>query len=297
MKIRYLDKGFTAANMARIAEANSIIAEYELAGLGLTLRQLYYQFVARDLIANTQQEYKRLGNLISNARLAGLVDWRAIEDRGRSLRGVSTWDSPAEIIEVCARQYRIDRWATQPVRIEVWVEKEALIGVVGAAAHSEHVPAFACKGYTSQSSMWEAGQRLAGYIQGGQEVLIIHMGDHDPSGIDMTRDIRDRLDLFVYYHTQGTGTVDRIALNFDQVEQYSPPPNPTKLTDSRAGQYLEEHGDESWELDALEPAVMRDLIVNTIVAQRDDAAWATALEREEHERQQLADVAADMADE
>jgi hypothetical protein len=107
------------------------------------------------------------------------------------------------------------------------------------------------------------------YIRGGHErVVVLHLGDHDPSGLDMSRDIRERLQLFASGHLGWTDAqrieVRRIALNFDQVEEYDPPPNPAKLTDSRGAGYVAEHGYESWELDALEPRVLAGLIDEAI---------------------------------
>ena len=112
---------------------------------------------------------------------------------------------------------------------------------------------------------------------------MLHLGDHDPSGIDMTRDNGDRLDVFAENGVE----VRRLALNADQVQQYGPPPNPSKLTDSRAAGYLEEHGNEAWELDALEPSVISDLIEDELKSLIDDAGWATTEERQERERDLL----------
>ena len=125
-KLAYVSKDFSAKSLATIDLANRIIDEYRAQGYTLTLRQLYYQFVARDLIPNRVQEYKRLGSVVNDARLAGLIDWEAIEDRTRNLRSLAHWTSPDSIVEACASQYRIDKWARQPVRVEVWIEKEAL---------------------------------------------------------------------------------------------------------------------------------------------------------------------------
>ena len=86
MKIRYVEKNFRPETLDRIELANGIIDEYRAAGYVLTVRQLYYQFVARDLIANNTQEYNRLKSFVSDGRLAGLIDWDAIEDRTRSGR-------------------------------------------------------------------------------------------------------------------------------------------------------------------------------------------------------------------
>ena len=244
--------------------------DYQGQGFSLTLRQLYYQFVSRALIENTERSYKNLGNVISDGRLAGLIDWSAIEDRTRNLQERSHWDSPASIVAACVSSYYEDHWANQEHRIEVWVEKEALSGIADAACRPLDVPYFCCKGYTSQSEMYVAAKRIAGYADEGKEVVIIHLGDHDPSGIDMSRDVVDRLDLL-----SGQTPIDftRIALNINQVEKYSPPPNPAKVTDPRAKSYVKKFGYESWELDALEPKVLMTLIQKKILSYRDDDKW------------------------
>lgn len=285
--IQYIKKRFRADSLARIEKANEIIADYQAQGFDLTLRQLYYQFVSRDLIPNTQKSYDNLGSLISDARLAGLVDWDAIQDRTRHLRGNSHWDSPAAIVDACASQYRIDRWADQTFRPEVWIEKDALVGVIEGVCKRLDVPYFSCRGYTSQSEMWGAGQRLLRYVRAGQTPVIFHFGDHDPSGIDMTRDIQDRLNLFIGSAIQ----IQRIALNMDQIEEYTPPPNPAKLTDSRAEAYIAKFGYESWELDALEPNTIVDLVENSIQNIIDLGSWESACSREQDGRDELTTVA------
>jgi hypothetical protein len=182
---------------AIIAQANQIAIDYAQQGYDLTLRQLYYQFVARDLLSNTQKSYDRLGQLVNRARLAGFMDWDYLVDRTRNIRSVSHWESPSDIVDTVSRQFRLDKWTTQPTRVEVWVEKEALAGVVRRVADRNDVAWFSCRGYVSQSEMWSAAQRLREYIKAGQNVVILHLGDHDPSGIDMTRDITDRLRTFI----------------------------------------------------------------------------------------------------
>ena len=129
----FITKNFHDATLTLIQRANEIIAEYEAQGFALTLRQLYYQFVARRLLENRQSEYKRLGSIINDARLAGLIDWDSIEDRTRELRSHAHWDDPSEIVAACASQYREDLWASQEHRPEVWIEKDALVGIIGLA--------------------------------------------------------------------------------------------------------------------------------------------------------------------
>lgn len=275
----YVNRNFSPESLRLIEQANTIIEDYQAQGYSLTLRQLYYQFVSRDLIPNKVTEYKRLGSIVNDARLAGLIDWLAIEDRTRNLSSPSHWDSPAAIVATCAEQFQVDLWSDQPHRVEVWIEKEALAGVFERACDTLRVPFFSCRGYTSQSEMWGAAMRMRKWSRGGQTPIILHFGDHDPSGIDMTRDIRERLALF-----GADLEVNRLALNMDQITEYDPPPNPAKETDSRFRGYLREYGDESWELDALEPSVLaglvRDAVSNLIDWDRFDARTA----EEDHHR-------------
>lgn len=259
-KICYQDMNISGPRLGIIQNCNDIIGEYQAEGLVLTLRQLFYQLVSRDFIPNTVQEYKRLGDIVNDARMAGLMDWSAIEDRTRELSEQAHWNSPSSILEACASQFRTDRWANQSVYVEVWVEKEALAGVFERACKPLDVPLFCCRGYTSQSEMWGAGQRFVRKMRAGKKVVILHFGDHDPSGIDMTRDINDRLHMFTGHHILPKLEVRRLALNMDQVEEFNPPENPAKTTDSRFASYEAQFGDKSWELDALNPKTLNQIV-------------------------------------
>lgn len=286
-KIKYQEFNFRPATLELIKTANAIIAEYQAQRFDLTLRQLYYQFVARDIIPNTQKSYKNLGSIINDARLAGMIDWNTIVDRTRELRTLAHWDEPSDIIEACAQQFNLDRWRDQKYRPEVWIEKDALVGVFERVCRELDVPLFSCRGYTSQSEMWSAGQRLLKYRRTKQTPVIFHFGDHDPSGKDMSRDIADRLQLF----TGRALNFTRLALNMDQVEKYGPPPNPAKITDSRANAYIAEFGDESWELDALEPSVLEALVRESIDEVMDQNLMDEALREQEKHRDTLGQVA------
>ena len=296
-RIKYKEIKIRGAGLVLIRKINSIIAEYEKAGYSLTLRQIYYQLVARGVIPNNERSYKMVGDYVSNGRLAGLIDWYAVEDRTRYVRRLTHWNEPGEIIASAISGYRIDLWQTQPQYVEVWVEKDALIGIIEQVAERFDVPCFSCRGYTSQSEMWIAAQRLVRSSNYGEkEVKIIHLGDHDPSGIDMTRDIIERLKMFAVDDGSASKLdtdyieVKRIALNMDQVEKYNPPPNPAKLTDTRATKYIKEFGDTSWELDAIEPKQLDELIASTIEKYIDKEEMDKAKKRMEEEREQLVDA-------
>jgi hypothetical protein len=225
---------FQAKTATLIEHANAIIAEYQARGFTLTLRQLFYQFVARSLIDNKQSEYKRLGDVIKNGRRAGLIDWGAIEDRTRNMRESPSWGSPAGIVAAAAEQYREDLWRGQDFRSEVWIEKDALLGVIEGICDEFRLPCFPCRGNNSESEQYKAGKRFEAYFASGLAPVVLHLGDHDPNGLDMTRDNRDRLAMFA---RQGV-EVRRLALNMEQIERYRPPPNFAKETDSRYAAYM-----------------------------------------------------------
>jgi hypothetical protein len=147
--------------MEIIEEANGIIAGYLSQGFKLTLRQLFYQFVARALLLNTISNYKLLGRTLRNARDGGLVDWDAIEDRTREVNNHSSWESPSDIIAAAADSFRVDPWADQKYRPEVWIEKDALLGVIEGVCTEYRVPYFAHRGNNSQTLQHEGGKRFA----------------------------------------------------------------------------------------------------------------------------------------
>lgn len=277
-KITYVPKVFRSEHAARIRTANAIITKYMAMGLRLTLRQLYYQFVAHHGLPNLERSYKNLGRLLSEARLAGLVDWEAIEDRGRVPTIWNEWANVEDRMEQALRAFRLPRWDDQPAYVELWVEKQALAGVLEPVAARWHMPLMVNKGYSSQSAMWQAAQRFLDKGD-GKDTVLLYLGDHDPSGEDMVRDIRDRMETFGVYDLD----VRKVALTMDQVEEYNPPPNPAKMTDSRAGGYVAKHGDESWEVDALDPDTLVRLITGHVEELVDQDRMDAVKERERTE--------------
>jgi hypothetical protein len=273
--------------MDMIDKANIIIEDFTAQGFKLTLRQLYYQFVTRNWIPNKQSEYKRLGSIIDEGRQAGLIDWDAIEDRTRNLEKLPYWSGPQDILYAVWNQYREDLWKAQDYFPEVWIEKDALTGVIANVCERWRVPYFACRGYTSQSEMYSAAKRFEDASNSGRTPIVLHLGDHDPSGIDMSRDNQDRLELFSNY---AGVELRRLALNMDQIDQYNPPPNPAKKTDIRFEKYAELHGESSWELDALNPAVIENLIGDEIQTLIDDVLWSESSDHEQENKRLLGET-------
>jgi len=290
-KIQYITKRFNAKTQALIAVADKLIVSYQAQGFKLTLRQLFYACVTRNIFPNIEKSYKLLGNVVSDGRLAGLLDWSAIEDRTRHMEELAHWDTPSEIVSAAARSFRYDKWKGQSNYVEVWVEKEALAGVVASACQPLDVAYFCCRGYASQTAIWEAAQRLLERCDHDREIHILYLGDHDPSGLDMTRDVEDRLNTFLAGEDRIL-TVSRIALNMNQVKALKLPPNPAKLTDARSQGYVAKYGSSSWELDALDPAYLTNLITTEVKALCDPVKWTMRGAEQEMDRKRLLAVAA-----
>jgi hypothetical protein len=286
MKEQFERRNFQGKTLKVIERANSIIAEFQRQRFKLTVRQLFYQFVSKDWLKNTPQNYERLGSIIDDARKAGLIDWDAIEDRGRFLRARNVYeDQPDFINRLVTYEFAKYIWGDQPVYCEVWIEKDALIGVIQRVCFEYRVAYLACKGYASSSAKYDGAQRFKEKLREGKRCILFHLGDHDPSGIQMTDDNGDALATY----TRGLDVeVVRLGLNLDQVREYDPPPNTAKESDSRFAGYVEQFGfEDCWELDALRPQVIEQLIRDAIEGILDHNAWNAAKEREEKARQPL----------
>lgn len=291
VKQAYIDTRFSTKNAQLVRLLDKIIGEYQRAGYMLSVRQLYYQLVARDIVENTERSYKRVASIINDARLAGYLDWDAIEDRGRDIVKRAAWGSGKSVLRAAAEGFHMDMWDNQDTRVFVVVEKAALAGVLGGLCHTYDVPLLAARGYPSASIVREmALEHFMPAIDAGQDVVVLHCGDHDPSGIDMTRDLRERFELFLGAESYRLD-LQRIALTMDQIDEKEPPPNPAKVTDSRFEEYARLHGDESWELDALEPAYLDDLVTTHVRGYIDDERWDERQEEIESIRTRITEIA------
>ena len=172
MKQKFTEKlHLNKKNIAKLEVINNIIEEYKEEGYKLTLRQLYYQLVSRDIIPNTDPDYKKIGKLLKEGRMAGVVDWDAIEDRTR-VPFVPYWVTDIDdAINDTISQYRLDRQSDQDIYIELWVEKDALSGVLKRVTSHYHINLMVNRGYSSCSAMYEAFKRLKRKEDQGKEKL------------------------------------------------------------------------------------------------------------------------------
>ena len=285
MKERFRDKlRLNKSNTEQLEVINGIIEEYAEEGYTLTLRQLYYQLVSRDIIPNEQKQYAKLSTLLVKGRMAGFVDWDAIEDRIRVPHLPYSVDDIEDAIRDTIDQYRLNRQEGQEVYIELWVEKDALSGVLKRVTEKYHINLMVNRGYSSCSAMHDAYNRLKRQEREGKETYILYLGDHDPSGLDMIRDIKERLEEFGV-----NPTVKQIGLTMKQIKKYNPPNNPAKITDPRAKWYLQEHGNKSWEVDALNPQVLNKLAEDNIKKLIDMDLFNQQIEKEEQDKNKLED--------
>lgn len=284
MREVYIARRFQGNAREMIERANAIIAEYRAQGFLLTLRQLYYQHVARGLIENSVKSYKLLGRTMVNARDAGESDWDAMEDRTREVNTHSAWPDPKTFIEHAAAWYAEDWWTDQEFRPEVWIEKNALIGVIAGVCGELRVPYFSTRGNVGQLAAKDAGERFAAILEDGLSPVVLHLADHDPTGIEMTRDVSERLELYAGQEVE----VRRVALTMNQVRRHRPPPNFIKEQDANSAKYRRQFGTtQCWELDALAPTVIAGLIRGQLEKMIDAKKWAAAKRREERHRSEL----------
>lgn len=278
-KICYREKlHLSQKNVERLEIINEIIEEYAAQGYRLTLRQLYYQLVSRDIIPNKKSEYAKLSHLLKNGRMAGVVDFEAIEDRIRVPRRPYWVTGIPGALDDTIRQYRLNRQEGQDVYIECFSEKDAISNILYRITSFYHIYLIINRGYSSCTAMHDAHKRFENHDNN----IILYLGDHDPSGLDMIRDIRDRLEEF-----GSTLEVVPVALTTAQVRQYDPPPNPAKITDPRAKWYIQEYGNTSWEVDALEPDVLHSLLREQIESRIDMDLFQDILDQEEEDKEEL----------
>src|ERR1041384_6225771 len=279
-------------SLERLQVAVEVLQEHH----PMTVRQVYYQLVSRQVIKNERAMYQAVSDLLVAARKDGTIPWDWIEDRLRRPRSVSMWADLSDFAKDALRAYRRDVWATQPQYVEVWLEKDALSGIFEDALAPYGVTLNVGRGFDGGESIRNAGDRYWEH----DAATILYFGDFDPSGEDMVRSLRERIDEYLCLD----GDVERevlglagmpdvnveiikCALNPDDIARYRLPPAFAKKSDSRAAKFIARHGDVSVELDALPIEVLRARIVSEVESYLDLAALAQVRAEEKTEREQL----------
>jgi hypothetical protein len=244
----------------------------------MTVRQVYYQLVSRQVIENSRGQYNAVCNVLRDARKEGVVPWQWLEDRLRRPRHVSMWSDVGDFARTMQHAYRRDVWASQRQYVEVWLEKDALSGIFEDVLDGYGVTLNVGRGYDGWDSIHNAALRFGG----GKGVFILYFGDFDPSGEDMVRSLRERLSSL-----GSRPEITKCALSFEDVARYSLPPDFTKVSDSRRARFVARYGDVAVELDALPLAVLQTRLRQEVEARMDLAALAEVQDTEAAERGRL----------
>ena len=262
--------------------ALDVFQQYDTA---ITLRQLYYRLVSRLLIPNTINSYKRLSRMMVKAREDGDVPINCLEDRSRRVlgRGDLGYNSAEEYLKKKIttlqdswKSFTMPMWDDQPKNVMISLEKDALSRLVSREANRFSVRTFPTRGYPSFSFVQEMSRYITNQL-GGKPTVVLYFGDFDPSGVDIERDLSERLEK---YGTRDF-TVQRIALTADQIKRYKLPPMPVKMSDARADSFLEEHGDRAVELDALDPNLLQTTVRKAVVKNINMRKWNARVRKTE----------------
>jgi hypothetical protein len=272
-----LTKRRSQAQMAELLSAIHDVVDGEESEI--TIRHLFYRLVGLGVIEKNERAYKSLCQHLSRWRKSGEVPYDAFSDSTRWRIKPQMFGSMAEALTLTRETYRRNLWATQPWYVEVWVEKDAIAGVIDDVTGAWGVPLFVCRGFASLSSLYEAAQTFKKNQAKGKSPFIIHLGDYDPSGHAaadaIERTLREDLQCYGV-------TFQRFAIIEEQIEEFNLPTRPTKQSDSRARNW---QGSECVELDSMPPQELRTIVKNAITMLIDKDEWQ-ALKRIEREEQE-----------
>jgi hypothetical protein len=259
----------------------------------LTLRQIYYQLVALLVLGNRLGEYKRLSRVLSDARIAGLVPWEAMEDRSRSTLESGGWSDVRSFVQEEVGRfcygYRRDLMQGQEHRLEIWVEKDALASIVHRIAFEYCVRVVVARGFSSTSYVKQCADRInESLLSAKQSTRVLYFGDFDPSGWEMPEAMRrklvDRMDVCPL-----SLVIERCALLPEHIREHELPEDPDAMKegDSRTAKFLELFGAgvSPVELDAIHPGTLQEIVRDAITRNLDMAEFARQQDVEESERQ------------
>lgn len=245
----------------------------------MTVRQVYYQLVSRQVIKNNRSQYQAVSNALVWARQEGIIPWEWIEDRTRKPRRVPMWQGLGDFAETARRAYRRDIWTSQENYFEVWLEKDALSGIFEEILSEYGVTLSVGRGYDGWDSIHGAADRF----EDGSAIL--YFGDFDPSGEDMVRSLTERLGFFGC-----TPEIVKCALTAEDVLRYNLPSDFAKTTDTRRAAFVEKFGDACVELDALPVDALQERIRGEVEARLDLDALAEVRELEGSDRAKLIEL-------
>jgi hypothetical protein len=251
----------------------------------MTVRQVFYQLVARNVIEKTERDYQStVIRLLTDMRMNGQVSFDRIIDESRRRRENQTYDNIADAARDTARFYRRNALKACPDYVEVWCEKEALAGIIEDAASEYDVPIIVSKGMPSLTQLYGTAREIYLAADAGKETYIYQFGDHDPSGVLIPQTIERRLDELCQKFDCPAPIIERVALTEEQIDEFNLPTRPTKRQGNSHANTFE--GD-SVELDALPPAELRRMVRDVIEQHISEHELLTLRAAEESERDLL----------
>jgi hypothetical protein len=265
---------FYKKNQIKLQRCQEILAEYDMP---ITLRQLYYQLVVRQFIANLDKEYRALSRLCVRARDEGSMDEEAFADRLREIDKPASWNDLSDFMSTVKNAYRKNIWDAQDNYVEIWSEKDALRGVLAAVTHRYDCTLLIVRGQLSRTAVWEGYNRFVAALERGKQCHLYYFGDHDPSGIGIYRSLRERL---LNYNDGALGPyikIERVSLSEEQISKYELPSIKAKKEDPNYKRFIDEYSDMAVELDALPPNVLMDMVEDTILSCLDQTKREAAL--------------------
>lgn len=268
---------------AELEELDRVLAEIVAEIEPATVRQVFYQAVVRGLVPKDEARgYKLVQRRLVKLRETGEIPYGWITDNVRVVRGHNRYDGPEDYARVAAEFYRRDYWAESPVSVEVWLEKDALAGVLVPTVVEEcGLDLHVTRGYASVSYLQGAADFIC---RDGRPTHVYLLTDFDPSGLGIADTVASEL---VRRSSPVEVNVERLAVNREQIDEWELPTRPTKTTDSRAKAFVREHGPASVELDAIPPATLRSLVREGIEEHMDPERLRVLKLAEEQEREGL----------
>lgn len=299
-------RGKAAATIALGREAHDILAASPYA---MTLRQLFYALVSSAAISKAEPAYGRLKRVMRDLREDGTVPWGWLVDHTRSVFAARTWEGLEGLLADSARLYRRDLMRQQEVAIQLWAESDSIGSVVAPVADRYTIPTFIGRGYSARGYLWNAARDAVAAHAAGKDVHILHVGDHDPSGVDIFRDVEETLRLYVtavesrlpvasvrrtFDEDDIAGStawleVERLALLPEQIEAHDLPVRPPKASDARTASFS---GPGAVEVEALPVEALLAIVEHAITDRIDTEALRVAELAEASEREVARHIAA-----
>jgi len=270
------------ATKQEMADRKSGLFDIVSEGQPMTVRQVFYQATVRDLVEKDERGYAKVQRMLVQMRLEKSIPFHWITDNTRWQRKPTTYDSIADALAETARFYRRNLWRDAEVYVEIWLEKDALAGVIFPVTAEYDVPLMVARGFSSISFLHSAAQDIN---EDGRPAFIFHLGDFDPSGVAAAEHIRDNLRRFA---PRSEIHFERLGVTLDQIREWKLPSRPTKSSDTRAKKFG--HA-SSVELDAIHPENLRQLVRDVIERHLPSDQLAILRVAETSERQLLTSIA------